>query len=322
MTIQEQKRYPMTLARIRAVANSPNGFETITPQGARELLEEIADTYPIDTNVLDRCIHQESRIENLESEASAATATLERVRALLTPWRSQVWTVDLEAALAGQPEAPTASADRHYYGEPPVYGKPEAPKGQEQMTQTERMLSKSWAAQMGLKSDLAAAKARIAEAEAKYQIARQQRNAANARADAAEGRYRQVVDVNRANEVSYRVELDDRRAENARLRADADGFEERIGKLSAYNDQISAAEANAALERDQAAARADSVEAHFEQCHEDCRREKARADAAELSVETWVATEREAIEAERDQLAARVKELEFLIALDRTDGTS
>jgi chromosome segregation ATPase len=40
--INEQHRAPMTLARLKAVAASPNGFETVTPQGARQLLEEIA----------------------------------------------------------------------------------------------------------------------------------------------------------------------------------------------------------------------------------------------------------------------------------------
>jgi hypothetical protein len=163
-----------------------------------------------------------------QNENELLISTLERVRALLTPWRSQVWTVDLEAALAGfsftegklfQPEAPTLEANASL---PPkrLLGQPEAPKGQEECIyascrKTGECLYPDRATDLGcpkVYADLAAA---------------------NARADEAE----------RAHEATLLT--------NASL-------------VQAY----------------------------------------------------------ERLESERDQLAARVKELEFLIALDRTDGTS
>jgi uncharacterized coiled-coil DUF342 family protein len=268
VSIQEQKRSPMTLARLAAVANSPTGFETITPQGARQLLEEAA-AQALEDN------HRGFEAGKLARE----TATLERVRALLTPWRSQVWTVDLEAALAGQPEAP---------------------KGQEMpLRQWDRTVAR-------LERDLAAANARadlsdanrVAAVTAAYAETKQWMASfgeANARADAAEGRYRQLEGVNRANRASYEVELADRRAENARLKAEADGFEERISKLSAYNDQISAAEAKAALERDLANDRADAAE---------------RKNESQSTLLTSYAEQIGELEAERDQLAARGKEMQ------------
>jgi hypothetical protein len=84
----------------------------------------------------------------------AATATLERVRAEVDKWSGSGCEDGDTPAFCAMVGIAAALARPGF----------EAPKEQAEMTPTERMLSKSWAAQMGLRDDLAA-KARIAELE-------------------------------------------------------------------------------------------------------------------------------------------------------------
>jgi hypothetical protein len=261
------KGYPAPLTWDRLLELAAQGHTR-----ARQLVASVREHSEVDTTLIDRCLHQEVRIENLEAEASAATATLERVRAThaildSVGYEDPVARNVVKAysrALAGssftegklfQPEAHLAEPLIRETNENHEVIKENAPSmmaptEQAGLTPIERMLSKSWSTQAGLRLDLAAANARITEAKAKYQIARQQRNAANARADAAE-------------------------------------------------------------------TRAKDIEGHFEQCHEDWKREKNRADAAER-VTADCHDVLKALKNERDQLAARVKELEISVQAART----
>jgi chromosome segregation ATPase len=139
-----------------------------------------------------------------------------------------------------------------------------------------------------LTRELAAAKARIAELEARVaderRICREQ-----------EQRIRELERMVYDNGVA---------ADAANARADA--AEAEIPKAEAYIRDLN--EKYAALESSH-----DRVALAL-------RRAEDRADAAEREVNRLYRERVLPAEDERDQLAARVKELEFLIALDRTDA--
>jgi hypothetical protein len=223
------------------------------------------------------------------ADLAAATATLERVRAIVNDRLLFSQMVPrIRATLAGQPEAPcsdcgTTTEERSpcpscrkvfclSCAEKPYAfccaGQPEAPKGQEAAPLSAR------------------------------EHARRRGSLDGADAQALEGALSQSErDLAAANTRIAKLETE--RAEQMQARREDWDLEKSLRKeLAAAN------------------ARADSVEAHFEQCHEDWKRELARADAAERKLnqclehsdsqcEEWLK-----LRDERDQLAARVRELQ------------
>jgi hypothetical protein len=193
--ITEQKRYPMTWAKIEAVAASPNGFETITPQSARELLAE-RDARCVEWEQLAEERHRdilELTTDNTKQRRAAedATATLERVREALRGYPQMGCRVAVEAALAGQPEAPKGQ------GAKPLPAREHARRRGSLDGADAQALE---GALSQVERDLAAANARIAEQAELIGVLREsegrwitvaeseeaEKDAANARADAAE----------------------------------------------------------------------------------------------------------------------------------------
>jgi hypothetical protein len=224
----------------------------------------------------------------LRDQLTAATATLERVRALVGEDREpygEVPVFELRAALASQPEAPKVKrlegngGTLRYDGAGPAIALgAEAPKGQgPSYGKLFEMVSILQTNEAGLQRDLAAANAKIAELEVDVKL---QQQAGRAHLQAADAAKAQVKD------------LTDRGYKAAQLLIEANA---RIADQVTIAEQANAI-AKSALERSAEMIRQRDAA-------------NARADAAEREMHTAHQQTEVALRG-RDQLAARVKELE------------